>query len=180
MENKKLVFLKNRNGLDFYEYRARLFNYFPPPRMAPYEKLFTRCIRETLDYIRGKYHVIYCAVGDNLVGHATIVRGGGIRYGFCTKNDAVLVNLWIQENERGKGYASSLVGFVIEYAKTLEYENTYAFVRHDNQASKKSMINNGMELVYSACVKGCLHRFTISEDGEHGIYKKDNSISVSK
>ena len=74
--DSRLKYCVSFSGLDFYEYEVRLGRYFFIP-MAYYEKLWTRKVRETMDYIRGNYHVYYIAKGNELIGYGTIVRGGG-------------------------------------------------------------------------------------------------------
>ena len=43
INDKKLIYLKQIEGIDFYKYKAKFFNYFYTP-MAYYEKLFSRKI----------------------------------------------------------------------------------------------------------------------------------------
>ena len=54
MQDKRMKYIQSVDGLDFYEYKARLFSYFYQT-MAGYETLVTRQLRETIDYVRGNY-----------------------------------------------------------------------------------------------------------------------------
>ncbi len=107
--DKRLQYIKSTGDVDFYKFRPTLFRYFYKP-MAYYERLFSRTVRETLDFLRGGYYLVYLAIDDHLVGYGTVVRGGG-RYRFCTSKQRILCNIFIKEEERGKGYSNILVEY---------------------------------------------------------------------
>lgn len=170
--DKKLVFLKQIEGIDFYRYKATLFNYFYKP-MAYYEKLFTRKVRETLDYIRGGYTVIYIARENKIIGYGIITRGGG-RNKFCTKQDVVFNSLYIEPEERGKGYGNLMVGaFLNELG--IKYNKAYEYIRNDNVASVKAAERNGFVKVSAAKREGFLQNIVSCDDGVLGIYEYTGS-----
>ena len=47
--DKRLQYLETVEECDFYKFTPSLFHYFYTP-MAYYERLFSRTVRETLDY----------------------------------------------------------------------------------------------------------------------------------
>lgn len=49
---KRLQYLESIGDFDFYKFRPTLFHYFFTP-MAYYERLFSRTVRETFDFVRG-------------------------------------------------------------------------------------------------------------------------------
>lgn len=134
IKNSNLKYLTSCNDLDFYEFKTSLFNYFAI-NMAYYEKLFSRRIRETMDYIKGGYHVVYIARKDILLGYGIVVKGGG-RYKFCTKRDNVICSLWVQPEFRGKGYLNTLLT-VLSDKKIFPCNNFYEYIAHNNIASIK-------------------------------------------
>lgn len=134
IKNSNLEYLTSCNDLDFYEFKTSLFNYFAI-NMAYYEKLFSRRIRETMDYIKGGYHVVYIARKDILLGYGIVVKGGG-RYKFCTKRDNVICSLWVQPEFRGKGYLNTLLT-VLSDKKIFPCNSFYEYIAHNNIASIK-------------------------------------------
>lgn len=134
IKNSNLKYLTSCDDLDFYEFKTSLFNYFAI-NMAYYEKLFSRRIRETMDYIKGGYHVVYIARKDILLGYGIVVKGGG-RYKFCTKLDNVICSLWVQPEFRGKGYLNTLLT-VLSDKKIFPCNNFYEYIAHNNIASIK-------------------------------------------
>ncbi len=169
IDNKELTYLTTVDGIDFYRYRTRLFHYFYTP-MAYYEKLFTRCIRETLDYLRGGYAVIYMAEGDTLLGYGVVTRGGG-RSRFCTPRDIVLGSLWVQPEARGRGLANTLIRGLSECCGFV-YEAAYEYIRHDNLPSVKAAERNGFVKVANASHRGLLRSVVQDPKGHLGIYRK--------
>lgn len=146
--------------------------FFYPP-MAYYENLFSRTIRETWDYFKGNYQVIYIAKNNTLLGYGTIVRGGG-RYRFCTSNDVILCNLWIQPEHRGKGLGYILVQGLLKCID-FSYENVYEFIQHDNVASINVALKNGFVKVFNAQCKGIFRNIIHDDNGSMGIYKLSKS-----
>lgn len=171
IRDKKLIHLVQVDGVDFYRYKAKLFNYFYTP-MAYYEKLFSRTIRETLDYIRGKYNVIYLAKDDVLVGYGIVTRGGG-RNKFATKYDVVFNSLYIVPEERGNGLGNLMIN-VFLHKLNIEYDTAYEYIRHDNIPSVKVAENNGFIKVSNAVRSGKLQNIIVSENGPIGIYAYKN------
>ena len=170
IQDKKLKYLKTVDGIDFYEYRVRLFSYFYST-MAGYEKLMTRMLRETIDYLRGDYKVVYMGIDDSLVGYGVITRGGG-RNRFCTKQDIVLCSLFVRSEMRGKGYAKTLVK-VLSTGLGIKHRAVYAYIRHDNAPSIKANVGNGFVKVGNATTRGILKSIVPAENGRLGIYKKE-------
>ena len=140
--------------------------------MAGDEKLLSRQLRETLDYIRGNYKVVYMAVADSLIGFGVITRGGG-RNIFCSSRDIVLRSLFVRPDARGKGYGRMLVQ-VLATGCGLKHEKVYAYIRPDNDASIKTALANGFAKVGTATYKGLLKRIVLSKNGSVDIYRKDN------
>lgn len=169
LNDKRLIYLATVDGIDFYRYRSSLFRYFYTP-MAYYEKLFTRCIRETLDYLRGGHNVVYMARGDKLVGYGVVTRGGG-RNRFCTGRDIVLGSLWVQPEARGQGLGNTLIRGLTDHCGFV-YENAYEYIRHDNLPSVKAAEHNGFVKVANATHRGLLRSVFVAEDGHLGIYRR--------
>lgn len=168
IRDKKLKYLKQIEGIDFYEYKTKLFDYFYVP-MAYYEKLFSRKIRETLDYIRGGYRVIYMARYDKIVGYGIVTKGGG-RNKFATNKDVVFNSLYISPDERGKGLGNVLVGaFLRELG--IKYDKAYEYIRNDNIPSVKAAEKNGFVKVSCAKRQGVLQNIVASDEGVLGIYE---------
>ncbi len=169
IEDKNLTYLGTFDGIDFYRYRTRLFRYFYCP-MAYYEKLFSRMVRETIDFVRGGYHVIYIAQNDRLVGYGIVTKGGG-RNRFCTADDIVLNSLWVMPKARGNGFANLLYR-VLTSELGVSYDKAYAYIRPDNQASIKAALRSGFVKVANASRKGILRSVVIDPNGRLGIYEK--------
>lgn len=176
MQDKRMKYIQSVDGLDFYEYKARLFSYFYQT-MAGYETLVTRQLRETIDYVRGNYKVIYMGVGNILVGYGVITRGGG-RNRFSTTRDIVLCSLYVKPECRGKGYGNTLVK-VLSTGLGLNHCNVYEYIRHDNFPSIKVALTNGFVKSGNATYKGWLKSIVPSDDGTLGIYIKDHQIKGS-
>lgn len=171
IKDKKLEYITSVDELDFYRYKARLFNYFYTP-MAYYEKLFSRMVRETIDFVRGNYNVVYMAKGEELVGYGVVTRGGG-RNKFCTKNDIVLCSLWVQPEFRGNGYGNKLV-YVLSSKLGITYENAYEYIPNNNTPSIKVAERNGFVKVGNAHRKSKgLKSISMDEKGHLGIYIKN-------
>lgn len=169
IKNSNLKYLTSCNDLDFYEFKTSLFNYFAI-NMAYYEKLFSRRIRETMDYIKGGYHVVYIARKDILLGYGIVVKGGG-RYKFCTKRDNVICSLWVQPEFRGKGYLNTLLT-VLSDKKIFPCNNFYEYIAHSNIASIKGAEKNNFRKISNAEYVGIFHNVKTNSDGHLGIYKK--------
>ena len=168
INDNKLIFLKQIDGIDFYRYKASLFKYFYKP-IAYYEKLFTRSIRETIDYVRGKYRVIYMAKEDEIIGYGIVTRGGG-RYKFCTRKDVVFNSLYIVPKERGNGYGKLLVGAFLKELG-IQYDKAYEHIRDNNIASIKVAEQCGFVKVSSAKRVGLLQNIVSCDEGILGIYE---------
>lgn len=171
IEDAKLEYLRTIDGIDFYRFRARLFKYFFTP-MAPYEGLFSRMVRETLDYVRGGYEVVYIGKDQRLLGYIIVTRGGG-RNKFCTKEDIVLCSAWVQPEERGKGYANVLYGGALE-CYPHPYRDVYCYIRHNNPASVKTALKVGFQMVGNASHSGLLRSVDRDENGNLGIYRRSS------
>ncbi len=168
INDRRLVYLKQIEGIDFYKYKASLFNYFYTP-MAYYENLFSRKIRETLDYVRGGYNVIYMARENKIVGYGIITKGGG-RNKFATARDVVFNSLYIDPDERGKGLGNILVGAFL-HDIGIKYESAYEYIRNDNIPSIKAAEKNGFVKVSNAKRQGFLQNIVRSDNGVLGIYE---------
>ncbi len=168
--DKALIYLGTENGIDCYKFKARPLKYFYTP-MAYYENLKSRTVRETIDYFRGGYNVIYLAVDDKLIGYGTITRGGG-RNKFCTKDDAVICNLWIQPDERGKGYGKKLDIILTRYAESHFKGKTYMYIHNENLPSKKAAEYAGFVKVANATRRGRFVNIVNCEKGNLEIYCK--------
>lgn len=169
IKNKHLAYCTTLSGVDFYEYKVKLFSYFYTP-MAYYENLFSRKIRETIDFLRGNYHVYYIAKDNNLIGYGTVVKGGG-RYRFSSAKDIILCNFGIQPQYRGRGYSSILYQGLLE-KMDLKYEKAFAFITHDNTPSIKSAQKNGFVKTANASRKGIVNFIVVDPNGYLGIYQK--------
>ena len=156
------------NGLQYYEYKASLLKYFYTP-MAPYESLFSRKIRETLDFIKGKYKVLYIFEKDSPIAYCTIVRGGG-RYKFSTKNDIVVCNVWVRPENRGKGIAAELYKFLLNNMG-IQYSCAYAFIPNDNLPSIKTALNVGFKKTADADRVGLMKNIKVINNGHLGIWE---------
>ena len=168
MQDPKLSYLESADSLDFYRYHCRFLRYFYTP-MAYYEKLLTRQIRETIDYVRGNYSVIYMFRGDTPVGYGVITRGGA-RNRFCTKEDAVLCSIWIQPEERGKGYSKPLIRTLAKYAAQ-NARDIYEYINFKNIPSIRAAEACGLRLAGQAVHGGLLQTVVPVEKGTHGIYR---------
>lgn len=168
VDNKKLELIFQDGELDYYRFLANPFRYFYTP-MAPYESLLSRMVRESLDYIRGGYTPIYQFEGDRPVGYATIVKGGG-KYKFCSPDDIVICNVWVDELHRGKGLSRKLISAIISNCG-LTYKNAYAFIRHNNPASIKCFEKNDFRKIGNCTKIGLLHKYVECAEGSLGIYK---------
>lgn len=168
IQDKRLQYICSVDDCDYFIFKARLFHYFYT-RMAPYENLFSRLIRESIDFFRGKYYPVYQVVEGEIVAYATVVRGGG-RYTFCGSNDIVICNVWVNPAYRGKGLSSKLIKAITQHCN-LFFSVSYAFIRHDNLASIKCFEANGYHKVLNATTSGILHRVIEDSDGRLGVYK---------
>lgn len=168
IKDKRLEYICSIDGCEYYKFKASLFNYFYK-KMAPYEGLFSRKIRETIDYNRGGYCAVYQCVNNAITGYVTIVAGGG-RNTFCTKDDIVLCNVWIDPGCRGQGLSNKLIAAVTHNCN-LNYKKSYAFIRHNNSASIRCFENNGYKKIANATTKGIFHKVILSKDGRLGIYE---------
>lgn len=177
LHDKRMQYLKTVDGVDFYCHRVSLFHYFYTP-MAPYERLFTRMIRETLDYCRGGYAVVYMARGNTLLGYGVVTRGGG-RNRFCTRRDIVLGSLWVQPAARGQGLANILIHGLSEELG-FSYQSAYEYIRHDNVPSILAAERNGFVKVANARHVGLLRSVVEAEDGHLGIYRKPFSTQQER
>lgn len=167
--DKNLKHATTVDQVDFYEYKVRLFSYFYTP-MAHYEKLLSRTLRETLDYVRGNYKVVYMGIGDKLIGYGVITRGGG-RNRFCTKQDLVLCSLFIRPEHRGHGYANTLVK-VLSTGMGIKHQRVYEYIRHDNIPSIMVAQANGFLKISNASYRGLMKNVVKTQDGHLGIYEK--------
>lgn len=168
--DKSLRFLKTQDGIDFYRFHARLFHYFYIP-MAEYEGLRSRMIRETIDLLRGRYRVIYMAMGDQIIGYGIITRGGG-RNRFCTRRDAVLCSLYVDPSQRGKGCGRTLVRVLSQLAGVWA-KGLYEYVKPDNLPSVRAAEANGFRKIGTAAFFGRLKLIKPDPQGPLHIYWKD-------
>lgn len=168
VQDSKLSYLESAEGLDFYRFRCRLFRYFYLP-MAYYEKLPTRMLRETIDYVRGNYAVIYAFRDQTPVGYGVVTRGGA-RNRFCTKADAVLCSIWVQPDERGKGYSKPLIRVLAKFASA-SARDVYEYINLNNIPSIRAAEAAGLRLSGKARHRGLLQSIVSDENGTHGIYR---------
>ncbi len=173
INDKKLIHLYSEGSINqsinYYLFKCRLFKYFYT-YMAYYEKLPRRFLRETLDFIRCKYKVIYMEVNGKLAGYGTIVRGGGARYTFSSGQDAVICNVWIEPEFRGKGLSNHLVSFLLNYAKKYVLGDIYSYIHKDNLASQAIFTKLGFTKISTATRVSKIHKIVKSEKGKLGIY----------
>lgn len=153
--------------MGFYEYKASLLRYFYTP-MAPYERLFSRKIRETLDFIKGGYKVLYIFDNKIPIAYCTIVKGGG-RYKFSTKQDIIICNVWVRPESRGKGIAKELYKYLLNNMN-LKYQRAYAFIPNDNLPSIKTVLKIGFQKISDADRVGILKIIKKQNNGHLGIY----------
>lgn len=172
IQHKDLIYLYTQDGMDVYRFKARPFKWFIDPPMAYYEKYKTRKLREAADFIRGKYLMLYFAVNDELVGHATITKGGGMRNRFCSSKDAVVGNIWIQEEHRGKGYGKIFYRITVRECEKMFTGGIYCYIRVDNEPSKRCAEVNGFDPVGRVSRRGIFKSNVPDENGKFILYKK--------
>ncbi len=166
MNKNKLQYLGSLNGYDCYLYKASLFDYFYTT-ISPHENKLPRKIRETLDYIRGGYKVLYLFEEEKPVAYLTLVKGGG-RYSFSKKTDMILCNVWVDVSSRGKGIAS----LIYKAATTLidlHCDYIYAFIRDSNIPSIKAAMKNGFKKNANLMLTKT-KKYKIVAEGKLGLY----------
>lgn len=169
INDKKLKYLTSIDGVDYYQYKSRLFHYYYIP-MAEYEQLLSHKIRQTINFISGS-SVIYIAKNNKLLGYGVVSRGGG-RMKFSTKKDIVLGPLWIQPDVRGEGVGSKLIR-ALTSELGYKYEKAYEYISDSNLPSINAAKRNGFIKIGNAKQYGLLHSVVYDPNGSIGIYKKE-------
>src|SRR5690554_5965989 len=104
--------IKQTNEIEIYKFRPRFFKLF-------HYKLFELTKREYIRYLLAKIRgsrIFYVLEKGNPIGLCLIEKGGG-RYTFCSKDDIVIVPIYIKEEYRRKGWANMLINTIIEFEK---------------------------------------------------------------
>lgn len=126
-----------------------------------------RRIRFLIDWYYG-YSVYYLKEGDTFYGYCTITSGKNPRFWFANSSDIIIGPYFIEDSQRGKGYATKLVDAIINQYET-NWGKAYVVIKNKNIASIKVTKHLGGELVFH--VHNTLTKKLIKKDnGEYGIF----------
>lgn len=147
-----LTLISARDGMKLYFYKPTIFH----PLLKEFAPMLkNRRLRFLRNYFRpGKYSVYYLEVNEELVGMCVVTPGGpGLKLK-CTKEDIVLGPDYIKPEQRGKGYAKTLLRWVLEMHP--KYDYAYAIVSNSNKASQRSAIAAGLKPIKYVRLRGLL------------------------
>ena len=130
-----------------------------------------RRFRFLIDLLYG-YSVYYMMVDGKPVGYCTITSGRNPRFWFADKEDIIVGPYYVDEAQRGKGYATRLVEAVIKECET-DWKDAYVLIKNSNAASiKVTQRLGGILQFYVRNTR--MKRLVMDYRGEYGVYRIRN------
>ena len=116
-----------------------ILQYYPDPQPYSFEKT-QQMINNHLGHWQ-KHAYGWWAV--ELINRPGLIGWGGLQY--LTETDETEVGYLLSKNFWGKGYATELAGFALEYGfKQLGFDKIIGLTHPDNIASQRVLLNCGM------------------------------------
>ena len=172
MKDRK-VFLKSVGGIDYYEFTPSLLKLYDKcysgEDVPPYFSRIIHRVRMAREIYKSDYRVIYMKVEYKTVGHLVVGRGGS-RIAMSTSEDIVIGPVWTVPSERGKGYASAGIGFVL-HELGREYANAFEYINEKNAASIRTVEKNGFSYVARCGEFGLMRKIREDEKGDLLVFR---------
>lgn len=170
---KNPVYLNSLAGIDYYLFTPSVFRLYDDcysgDDAPPYLRRVIHRVRMIRERVKSKYRVVYMRVENKPVGHLVVGRGG-TRIAMSTKADIVIGPVWTVPSERGRGYASKGIGFILHHAG-IEYDNAYEYIAETNAASIRTVEKNGFSLAARCSEYGLLRTLRENETGDQLVYR---------
>lgn len=126
-----------------------------------------RRIRFLIDLHYG-YSVYYLKKDEEFLGYCTITSGKNPRFWFADDTDIVIGPYYVEDKQRGKGYATKLVDAVINHCET-GWKKGYVSIKNSNASSIKVTERLGGQLIFHVH-NTKTKKMIMDENGEYGIY----------
>ena len=174
---KKLQFIKNIDGIDYYIYKPSLFGLYydcySGNEVPPYFSRLIHKIRMIRELYESNYQIVYREKDKKIVGHLVIGRGGS-RIEMSTTNDIVIGPIWVVPNERSHGYGSRGIRFILD-EMNVNYNYAYEYIEKDNIPSIRTVEKNGFDFVDDCNEYGLFKVIRPCEEGHLKVYRKLNA-----
>lgn len=167
--SKRLKYIKNIGGIDYYKYTPSIFK----PYYTQYQSFlpisFIHRIRMLLELLQGGYSVYYMVVNSEVVGYLCVCTGR-CRLQCVGKEDITIGPIWITPTERGKNYATKGIHAILE-CLDIVYNYAYEFIKPTNEPSIRTVEKNKFEKIGWGSSRGLLRKIYLSSSGDFLIYK---------
>lgn len=175
----KLIFIKEKDGIEFYIYKPSFLNLYYPcytgEEVPHYFSRFVHRIRMTREIIKSKYQIVYMMKDKKIIGHLVVGRGGS-RIEMSTNNDIVIGPIWVVPKHRSFGYASQGIKFILN-DMGIKYDFAYEYIEKDNIPSIRTVQKNGFDFVDECDEFGIFKIIRPNKGGHLNVYRIRNSHS---
>lgn len=176
IENKRMKFIKNENGINCYLFTPSLFSlYFNDKKRhsaEPSHRFSMLHILHMLWYIvtvRGGYRILYLEKSGEILSYIIFIRANNQIIRNCGKNDYYTIYLWTYPEHRGKGLAVVMSNIMLQELQ-LPYKHFYKTISKDNFQSMRVADKAGFKIKCESVKTRWLHTIDEVDVGEQNLY----------